>query len=355
VIGCSLTFVSAAAATNIVANPSFEEVPYNFHWENVGPGTEELPAPSWQAQEGNVSVDLNTDKRGGLSQTLTTVWGQRYELTYWMAANGYSPSFCVLGPPKPIYEMSIAWDAQIVETASFDPNGAFNGEPLSQANMGWQQHSVEVIGTGSDTVAFASVNPDGPCGPALDNVSVSAIGPPPPPRPVVTGLTPSKGPAGGGTKVTVSGSGLTGTTQVKFGVLNATSVVVNRAGTALTAISPAEVARTVDVIVVTPGGPSMASSLDHFKYGPPTVTNLSPSSGPTVGGTAITVTGTGFGLGTEATLFKFGSIEATTVSCSSITTCTVVTPSHVAGAVAVKATVNGQSSAKAVTGMYTYN
>jgi len=97
------------------------------------------------------------------------------------------------------------------------------------------------------------------------------------------------------------------------------------------------------------------TSLDHFKFGPPTVTKLTPNSGSITGGTTVTVTGTGFGLGTEATLFKFGTTEATTVNCTSNTSCTVTAPSHVAGIVDVKATVSGQISPKALSDQFTYN
>jgi len=77
---------------------------------------------------------------------------------------------------------------------------------------------------------------------------------------------------------------------------------------------------------------------------PPTVRRVLPRTGPVAGGTSVTVTGTGFGPGTTATTFKFGSTPGTAVDCASTTTCTVVTPAHGAGIVDVKATVGGQSS-----------
>jgi hypothetical protein len=54
----------------------------------------------------------------------------------------------------------------------------------------------------------------------------------------------------------------------------------------------------------------------------------------------VTITGTGFGVGTTATVFKFGkTILATSVDCTSITTCTAVTPAHAAGIVNIRAKV----------------
>ncbi len=76
-----------------------------------------------------------------------------------------------------------------------------------------------------------------------------------------------------------------------------------------------------------------------------TVTGISPNSGPTAGGTPVTITGTGFATTPGATLFDFGSNPATGVSCSSSTTCVATTPSGAAGTpVEVTATVNGQTS-----------
>src|SRR5208337_5028734 len=75
------------------------------------------------------------------------------------------------------------------------------------------------------------------------------------PVPTVTGVTPAAGPVAGGTTVTVTGTGFTGATSVKFGTTAATSYTVVSA-TSITAVSPAGSAGTVDVTVTTPGGTS---------------------------------------------------------------------------------------------------
>jgi plastocyanin len=160
--------------------------------------------------------------------------------------------------------------------------------------------------------------------------------------PTITKLSPNKGPAAGGTSVTITGTNFTGATTVKFGSTNATSFKVNSA-TSITTASPAETAGTVNVTVATPGGTSAISSADHFKF-TPTVTKLSPNTGSKAGGTSVTVTGTGFALGTTATTFNFGTTKGTSVNCTSTTTCTVVSRAHAVGTVDVKATVNKVSS-----------
>jgi hypothetical protein len=107
---------------------------------------------------------------------------------------------------------------------------------------------------------------------AVQNVSITAGTPPP--SPTVTGVNPNTGPSAGGTPVTVSGTNLTGASEVAFGVNPATTFTVNSA-TSITAISPAG-SGTVDVTVVTAGGTSATNANDQFAYAggtpPPTVT-----------------------------------------------------------------------------------
>jgi hypothetical protein len=91
----------------------------------------------------------------------------------------------------------------------------------------------------------------------------------------VTGISPSGGPATGGTTVTITGAGFTGATAVDFGTTPASSFTVNSTGTQITALDPAGTG-TVDVTVVTPGGTSVTSPADKFTY--VTVTPVSITS-----------------------------------------------------------------------------
>jgi hypothetical protein len=171
--------------------------------------------------------------------------------------------------------------------------------------------------------------------------------------PVIEKVSPTKGVVGGDTTVTITGKNLTGATAVKFGATAAASFTVDSA-TSIIAISPAEPAGKVDVVVTTAGGTSAVSSKDRFTF-TPTVTGLRPNTGSHAGGTKVIVTGTGFVLGSTATAFKFGSTQATSVNCTATTTCTVVAPAHAVGTVDVKATVNKVSSPKATADQFTYN
>jgi hypothetical protein len=167
--------------------------------------------------------------------------------------------------------------------------------------------------------------------------------------PAVTKLAPIKGPAN--TIVKITGSGFTGASAVHFGTQSASFTVVS--STKITATAPAQAVGTVDVTVTNAAGTSAISTADHFKYAPG-VTAVTPNKGTTAGGTSVTVTGSGFALG-SATIFKFGAAKATSVSCSSSTTCTMHTPPHAAATVDVKATVAGIASAKSAGDQFTYS
>jgi alpha-tubulin suppressor-like RCC1 family protein len=156
--------------------------------------------------------------------------------------------------------------------------------------------------------------------------------------PAVTEVKPKKGAATGGTTVTITGEGFTGATAVKFGSADAPSFVVNSASS-ITAVTPAETPARVNVTVANGFGTSAISTGDRFTF-TPTVIGVTPSSGPSAGGTTVTVDGSGFLTGTRGTRFRFAKMLAPSVGCASTTECTVVVPPHDVGTVDVKAIVN---------------
>ncbi len=166
------------------------------------------------------------------------------------------------------------------------------------------------------------------------------------PAPTVKKLSKKKGPAAGATPVTITGTGFTGVTAVNFGSLGAADVTVVSA-TSITVLSPAATTGTVEVTVTTPNGTSAASARDRFKYEAPIVATVAPSTGSKSGGTHVTVTGSGFAVGTTGTTFAFGGTSAGSVACASTATCTMIAPAvKKVGAVDVKATVDEQASKK---------
>jgi large repetitive protein len=173
--------------------------------------------------------------------------------------------------------------------------------------------------------------------------------------PTVTSVSPTAGPTGGGTTVTITGTGFSaapGTGGVRFGAANATYTI--NSNTQITATSPANSAGTYDITVITPGGTSATSAADQFTYvNAPTVTSVSPTSGPTAGGQTVTITGTGFAAAPGTGAVQFGAATAT-YTINSNTQITATSPANAAGTYDVRVTTVGGTSATSASDQYTY-
>ncbi|MHB8692598.1 MAG: IPT/TIG domain-containing protein [Solirubrobacteraceae bacterium] len=99
------------------------------------------------------------------------------------------------------------------------------------------------------------------------------------PPPSVSSISPTSGPAIGGTAVTLTGTFLAGATAVNFG--SAAGTITNDTPTRITATSPAG-AGAVAVTVTTPSGTSAASASNTFTYvGVPSAQITTPANGAT--------------------------------------------------------------------------
>jgi hypothetical protein len=174
--------------------------------------------------------------------------------------------------------------------------------------------------------------------------------------PVVSGISPASGSAGGGDTVTVTGTGFTGASSVQFGSVPANDLNV-ASDTQLTVTSPPPNASgSLDVTVTTPAGVSALSAADLFTYveapATPTVTGVSPASGSAGGGDTVTVTGTGF---TGATSVLFGSVAATDLNVTGDTQLTVTSPPpNASGAVDVTVYTGEAFSDSSSADLFTY-
>jgi hypothetical protein len=174
-----------------------------------------------------------------------------------------------------------------------------------------------------------------------------------PPPPTVTRVEPAEGPASGGTAVTITGSGFTSASTVSFGAVEAGGVTFESA-TQIKAVSPAG-SGTVEVTVTSGGVTSATSPADSFSYTPappppPTVTRVEPAEGPASGGTAVTITGSGF---TSASTVSFGAVEAGGVTFESATQIKAVSPAG-SGTVEVTVTSGGVTSATSPADSFSY-
>jgi hypothetical protein len=159
-----------------------------------------------------------------------------------------------------------------------------------------------------------------------------------PPAPAA--VFPTTGVTAGGDSVAITGTGLTGTTSVKFGTTPATSFTVV-GDTEIDAITPAHLAGTVPINITTLGGTDSSLS---FSFQPrPVISSITPTSGPITGGTVVTITGAGL---INTIGVNFGTTPATNVTVVSDNKVTATSPAKAAGAttvtvITVSATSNG--------------
>ncbi|MBI4863001.1 MAG: IPT/TIG domain-containing protein [Candidatus Riflebacteria bacterium] len=108
----------------------------------------------------------------------------------------------------------------------------------------------------------------------------------------VTSITPGFGPLGGGTAVTITGANFAAGTTAAIGGSALTNVTVV-SSTTLTGNTPAGTEGSKDVTVTNQEG--TATLTNGFMYAwKPTITKVSPTSGPRAGNTALTIDGTNF-------------------------------------------------------------
>jgi hypothetical protein len=237
--------------------------------------------------------------------------------------------------------------------------------------------SVTIVGSGftdatavdfgTTSVPFTVVNPTtitttSPAGNGTVNVTVTTSGGTSATsaadqftyEPSVTGLSPASGSPSGGTVVTITGVGFTGASVVNFGTTALTNFVVE-SDTTITIDSPPGTG-TVDVTVTTPAGTSATSTADQFTYSAaPTVSSISPISGPATGGTEVFITGTNLG---DVTGVSFGSVAVPSGEFLSVSATQVVAIAPAAtaiGPVNVTVTTAGGTSPTSSADLFFYS
>lgn len=177
------------------------------------------------------------------------------------------------------------------------------------------------------SVNVTVINPDSQSSTLTDIFTYIPLAPP-----QVTAISPANGPTAGGTAVTIRGMDFVPGATVTMGGLNAENVTVIDSMT-ITATTPAHDAGSVDVTVINPDAQSSVL-MAAFTYlsPPPVVSQISPNSGTTDGGTLITITGSGFMAGATVVI---GGAAASDVNVVDSGTIMATTPAHAAGSVDV--------------------
>ncbi len=144
------------------------------------------------------------------------------------------------------------------------------------------------------------------------------------PVPTVTGISPETGTPAGGTSVTITGTDLANASAVDFG--ETPGAITADSSTSITATSPGG-SGTVDITVTNPDGTSATVAADQYSYvdvtPPPTLTGLSPSTGPVTGGTNVTISGTNL---EGATAVDFGPGNPGVISSDTAASLTATSP-----------------------------
>jgi hypothetical protein len=167
------------------------------------------------------------------------------------------------------------------------------------------------------------------------------------PPPFINSVSPASGPLVGGAPITISGGSFLPGAKVTIGGVPALNV--STTPTSITATTPAEGAGVAGVVVTNPDGQSASASYT-YQQPAPSIAAISPASGSTGGGTVVVISGANF---LPSPTVTFGGV-AGTVTLSSSTAITVVTPANSStGAVNVTVT-NSDSQSGGKTGGFTY-
>jgi choice-of-anchor C domain-containing protein len=176
-ITIALSLIGQRLYASSIANGSFEDgVDLNtgfitlnagdtsiYNW-TIGGDSVDYVGSFWTASAGDRSIDMSGLGAGTIEQTFDTDPGQWYKVTFDLAGNsGGSPS---------VKEMQASIDSGgsfFTESYTFDTTGQ------SVTDMGWITNELVFNAEGStSTLRFSSLTGGG-YGPALDNVTVSAV------------------------------------------------------------------------------------------------------------------------------------------------------------------------------------
>lgn len=171
----------------------------------------------------------------------------------------------------------------------------------------------------------------------------------PPAPPTITNISPSSGPVGGGTTITITGTTFAATPAVKVNAVDATGESFTNS-TSMTAVTPAGTAGPKDVLLTNPDTSNVTAAGAFTYIAAPTFTSVTPATGLTTGGESVVIVGTGF----NGSTVTFGGVAATDVVLTGSTTIDCTTPAGTAGAKDIVIT-NADTQAVTGTGAYTYS
>lgn len=212
---------------------------YNGNWAQLKGLSNFVPAVNDTVQD---ATDYDTDGWG--SDAITQ---RKHASTGTVMRKRYS------GSPDPAQELlRTAADSKVLVRVRWyervSGGEAYEGYVLVQ----WSPQGGDAPGLATVNITLLGQGPRT----AITNPSTGTV------LPVVNSVAPASGPTAGGTLVTITGSGFTGTTGatgVRFAAVNATSYTVV-SDSKIVAVSPATTAGAKDVTVTTPAGVSAVNA-----------------------------------------------------------------------------------------------
>lgn len=235
----------------------------------------------------------------------------------------------VCGGGTQFQNVTLASSHELIEAVTdADPNSAWSGANGEIGDV-CNQSPATLPGT-SYVVQRQWSNSRGTCyAPATGPTSTE------PPR--ISSISPDEGPYAMPQQVTVSGSCFANP-SVDLGISGPGVPVTASSPTQLMLSLPRSPSNTpgrFDLFVTNSDGAGPASTT--YTYLPSGTLSITPNHGPMQGSTLVTLQGDGLAAG----IIKFGGVAATSVQCSSSTTCTAYAPAHDPGPVDVSLTIGG--------------
>lgn len=119
-------------------------------------GIEVRNANAGTAQDGVDFLELDVYQNSTISQTLSTVAGHLYNISFW-----YAPRILGVNAGS-TNDIAVIWNGSTLATETGN-------------TAGWVHYSYNVTAQGNDVLSFAGVGTSDGAGGSLDNVSVSAV------------------------------------------------------------------------------------------------------------------------------------------------------------------------------------
>jgi len=257
------------ASLNAVDCPDIGSCVAGGHYEDTSSNTQsvllQLEAGSWTAMEAPVPSDSQTDRIASINGVYCPADGACIATgSYWA---DYAPDD-VSG--MILTQSDGTWTAQSAPLPSEESNSAqapYANLQISKSDSVTDSLTSDAASSSTVSLAGVACGTDAFCAAAgtdhadglLETTSISNL-------PSVSGVSPTTGPAAGGTNVTVTGTNFTPASTVSFGGASATTTTYENANELQATAPLSSKGGTVDVTVTAGGLTSRDNPLDLFSY-----------------------------------------------------------------------------------------